>query len=197
MFDTHNWKGIFINYFIQKRLYKSYLELGVSVDADTWKEINCDLKVGVDANKKVSELYEKVINAYTDDFFATNNTFFDVIYIDAKHEKQQVKRDFFNSLKFLNENGVIFFHDINPLNEQMTDFNSSGDVYNFWISLVNNYPDSSFTFVGHEQDTLGIFLNKNKIKIEDFDIGNYNFLYFNKNRKKFIEERKFDFKNDA
>ena len=107
-----------------------------------------------------------------------------------------MKRDFFNSLKFLNENGVIFFHDINPLNEQMTDFNSSGDVYNFWISLVNNYPDSSFTFIGHETDTLGIFLNKNKMKIEDFDVGNYNFFYFDKNRKKFIEERKFDFKND-
>ena len=39
---------------------------------------------------------------------------FDVIFIDGLHYYPQIIRDIDNSLKFLNPNGVIICHDINP-----------------------------------------------------------------------------------
>ncbi len=47
----------------------------------------------------------------SDDFFKTNNKKFDVIYIDGYHKGSQVYKDFKNSWKVLNENGVIIFDD--------------------------------------------------------------------------------------
>ena len=39
---------------------------------------------------------------------------FDLIFIDGLHESEQVSRDIENSLKFLNQNGVVVCHDMNP-----------------------------------------------------------------------------------
>lgn len=54
---------------------------------------------------------EKVIST-TDEFFEKNTETFDGIFIDASHDYDQVLRDSKNSIKILNSNGIIVWHDV-------------------------------------------------------------------------------------
>ena len=47
----------------------------------------------------------------SDEFFLNNNLNFDLIYIDGHHKADQVNRDFKNSWKFLNKDGILIFDD--------------------------------------------------------------------------------------
>lgn len=51
----------------------------------------------------------------TDDYFKqlSATVRFDVIFIDADHSYEGVKKDFGNALKHINKGGLIIFHDIN------------------------------------------------------------------------------------
>ena len=53
----------------------------------------------------------KKFKMLSDDFFKNNNSFYDVIYVDGYHKGYQVFKDFINSWKILNNNGVIIFDD--------------------------------------------------------------------------------------
>jgi hypothetical protein len=101
-----------INFFIEKFGYQSYLELGVRDVSNTFNHINCNLKEGVDINPSCSPTHCMT----TDEFFNTAGAdrTWDIIFIDASHEKTQVLKDFENSLSRLNENGTIIMDDINP-----------------------------------------------------------------------------------
>ena len=59
-------------------------------------------------------IYEKIVEVHrktSDDFFLTNKKKFDLIYIDGNHLFEFVKRDIFNSLKFITEDGIIMLDD--------------------------------------------------------------------------------------
>lgn len=101
-----------INFFIEHYQYKNYLELGVRDTNNTFNKIKCVDKVGVDIDPKSKPTY----NMTTDDFFETvgKELKWDIIFIDACHEKNQVYKDFYNSLSHLNDNGIIVMDDINP-----------------------------------------------------------------------------------
>jgi hypothetical protein len=101
-----------INFFIQKFNYTTYLELGVRDASNTFNHVTAPEKEGVDINPSCNPTY----CMYTDKFFETagNNKTWDIIFIDASHEKNQVLRDFDNALARLNENGTIIMDDINP-----------------------------------------------------------------------------------
>jgi len=51
-------------------------------------------------------------NSNTDEFFKLNAVKYDIIFIDADHSYIGVKKDFENSLKILNSNAILIFHDI-------------------------------------------------------------------------------------
>lgn len=104
-----------INYFVNKFGYKSYLELGLRDPNNTFIHINCENKESVDVNPHCGPTYHMT----TDQFFNTagNNRTWDIIFIDADHEKEQVLKDFNNALKRLNPNGTIIMDDINPTAE--------------------------------------------------------------------------------
>ena len=61
--------------------------------------------------KKIYEKRVEVHRKTSDDFFLTNKNTFDLIYIDGNHLFEFVKRDIFNSLKFITENGIIVLDD--------------------------------------------------------------------------------------
>ena len=92
---------------INKRGFKSFLEIG-SFNNDTFDKILVQNKVGVDPERGGN------IRLTSDEFFKTNKSFFDIVFIDGLHLYEQVRKDFFNSLNFLNPGGVILIHDCLP-----------------------------------------------------------------------------------
>jgi hypothetical protein len=183
-YNDHNWRGILFNKIIKELCYSSYLELGVATGERCYNSIKCENKVGVDTNANLN--IPGVVCSTTDEYFDSldENIKFDLIYIDACHEKYQVYNDFCNSIKHLNKGGIIVLHDIFPLTEELTSVELwNGNVYEMWIELVKNYPDKTATFIGFPGDpegTIGIYFDsydgsfdKNKIKTI-----NYSYDYF-------------------
>ena len=126
-----------INTLIQKNKYKTYLEIGV-YQKECFNNIVIDYKVCVDPDKRCNATYCMT----SDDFFSTNKESFDIIFIDGLHLKEQVHRDIQNSLKCLNDNGVIVCHDMCPWTEKVQTRNWppeldcwTGDVWKEWVHL--------------------------------------------------------------
>jgi len=221
------WKGMLINHLIRCLNFSSYLELGVATGS-SWKQVDCPFKIGVDIelvetlrrqlNPPLPSSPDAITHLFpltsTDDFFAKwrpKNKKIDITYIDALHEKEQVKRDFFNSINVLSNNGVIILHDINPLDEEGTSQNISGDVFAFWIELCDNNNNNFYTFkpprdrsqfigandASHE-DTVGIYTHnkelKKSLKKEYQHNLDHSFTFFDENREKYIKDRQVDFK---
>ena len=118
-----------INALIEKNNYKSYLEIGVGVPANCFDYITCEKKRGVEPVPKVCRVSGPVVNGWgldpkmyreevfigtSDEFFIQNKDNFDIIFIDGLHKDFQVLKDYQNSLKYLNEGGVILSHDNLP-----------------------------------------------------------------------------------
>lgn len=199
MYGTDEWKGYFINNLINDINYSSYLELGVYVDGASWYQVSCDKKVGVDNNPNVN--IEGVIPVSTDEYFDSvidEDTKFDLIYIDAYHEKNQVKKDFFNSWKHLNPGGIILMHDINPRDKDETSQLSHGDCFEFWIELVKKYPNNLGVFSGGilagRPDTLGLWFKRDEeISESGFEVIQSTYEYFVENHSKYIQDLKLEY----
>ena len=96
-----------IDYLISKYGYRDYLEIGCDKD-QLFSKVNLQNKTGVDPYSGGN------IRQTSDDFFLTNNKTFDLVFIDGLHTYDQVKRDILNSVKFLNDDGIILVHDCLP-----------------------------------------------------------------------------------
>ncbi|WP_207533780.1 class I SAM-dependent methyltransferase [Desertivirga arenae] len=122
----------FLDKIKQKKGKVNYVEIGVQTGFCFFK-IKADKKVAVDPNFIIKPT--KKIKAYLNNFSNFNNVFFeltsddffsqkadyikeiggiDVIFVDGLHMHEQVVVDVENSLRFLNEGGVILMHDCNP-----------------------------------------------------------------------------------
>jgi hypothetical protein len=113
---------------------RTYLEIGVE-SGECFLQIKAPRKIGVDPKffipfkKKFKSLFKNPSNIFaryyempSDDFFALksdmlNRHGLDVVFIDGLHTYGQSLRDADNSLKHLNEGGVIVMHDCNPMSE--------------------------------------------------------------------------------
>ena len=87
--------------------YKSYLEIGCDND-ENFSQISIENKVGVDP------LRGGTLRMTSDQFFTNNKKNFDMIFLDGLHTYEQTIKDIDNSLKYLNEKGVIIIHDCLP-----------------------------------------------------------------------------------
>ena len=61
--------------------------------------------------RHISENKVEIHRKTSDDFFLKNRNTFDLIYIDGNHLFEFVKRDIFNSLRFISEDGIIVLDD--------------------------------------------------------------------------------------
>lgn len=120
-------KNNFIKDIFQKLNYKNYLEIGLEHDSTApYRIIKTENKHSVDT--------DSTTNA---DFIMTSDLFFDnlrnnkleklkkdykwdVIFIDADHNCNQVYKDLENSLEFLSDDGIIFMHDVLPIKYERT-----------------------------------------------------------------------------
>jgi hypothetical protein len=103
-----------IQAFIDKRGYRSYLELGVKWGT-VLKQIDCAVKDGVDVNPSAPCSFAGMTTA---EFFRTHSGLrYDIIFIDADHREPAVLLDLLGSLRILNEDGVVVLHDCRPMTE--------------------------------------------------------------------------------
>ncbi len=126
-------RGAFINKALNKFQDGKYLEIGCNNDKN-FNNIFAKLKVGVDPN------LGGTIRDTSDNFFKKNMIFFDVILIDGLHTFEQCRKDIINSLKFLNDQGYIFIHDLIPrswLEENVPRLQTmwTGDVWKVSLEL--------------------------------------------------------------
>lgn len=141
---------------IKKTNAKSYLEIGCENDEVFANIVDIPVKVGVDP------YYGGNVRLSSDDFFSLNTQKFDVIFVDGLHYYEQVKRDVFNSLKFLNENGIVIIHDMLPITKKQT--------------LVHPISDNPPRFYGWVGDvwrlSFDLMVEKNiNFKIVNIDLG--------------------------
>ena len=124
----------FISLAIQKFRNCEYLEIGCASNV-CFSSIPLINKTGVDPENGGN------IKDTSDNFFKNNKKNFDVIFIDGLHQYEQCRKDIINSLKVLNENGLIFLHDMIPrswVEENVPRLQKvwSGDVWKVALELI-------------------------------------------------------------
>ena len=133
----------------------NYLEIGV-FDNKSFNTVPLPIsqKVGVDPLRGGTH------RMTSDDFFKINNKFFDVVFIDGLHSYEQCAKDCINSMKFLNEDGIIIFHDMLPRSSYEEKQDMSGDVWKnaYEISKMN---DSKFVIVNIDHGVGLLKIKKN------------------------------------
>ena len=128
-----------LQYLIDKHQLKSYGEIGVQDCNNNFHKINCDHKIGIDPGPINAD--HRIAIGTSDEYFKTLAIpNIDIWFIDGLHHADQVKRDFENSLRCLNEGGYIVLHDTLPENEEGTRVPREtkmwwGDVYKFAMQL--------------------------------------------------------------
>ena len=99
-----------VNHMIGVNGYRSYLEIGVRRKSAMHEEIHCESRISVDPDPAAEADYPMP----SDEYFATLDHRFDIVFIDGNHTGDQVERDLVNALSRLNPGGVILLHDMNP-----------------------------------------------------------------------------------
>lgn len=169
-----------INYFIDKYKYKSYLELGVRDKTNTYNHILCEDKTGVDIDSRANPTYIMT----TDAFFKTiaHNRKWDIIFIDASHEKGQVMKDFENSIIHLTENGTIVMDDINPTTPELLSPQYCHNAWEVFATLRGTRTD--LDMFGIESSFCGI-IRRGSQEVHNLTIES-TFDFLDKNRQKLI-----------
>lgn len=172
---------------IDKRKYKTYLEIGVRRGKVFFK-VACLNKVAVDPEysfgwkekikrslstlrgRKFYDLTsDDFFDQYADKLFSENKV--DIVLVDGMHEFEFALRDILNSLKYLSDHGVIIVHDCNPLSKEATcSFKEyeqrgftgtwNGDVWKSIYYLQENRKDLE-VFVADTDHGLGIISKRN------------------------------------
>jgi methyltransferase family protein len=94
---------------------ESYLELG-TYHNDTISRVHCPRRYGVD-KLAIPLANATMFNMSTAEFVARVAPAlapFDFVFIDADHEEQAVREDFFGILPHVSAEGLIVMHDTNP-----------------------------------------------------------------------------------
>ncbi|WP_456439216.1 class I SAM-dependent methyltransferase [Psychroserpens sp.] len=118
-------RTIILNFLLSIKQGKtSYLEIGVRNPDRNFNHIEADLKYSVDPGIEFIE--NPVDFKMTSDVFfqklsknevLSNDTKFDVIFIDGLHLAEQVDRDIENAFNYIKDDGFIVLHDCNPPTE--------------------------------------------------------------------------------
>lgn len=129
---------------------KKYLEIGIQTRW-TFDKIKAGKKIGVDVWPPSKADFIMT----SDQFFEINKEKFDIIFIDANHTFDYVVRDYNNSVKSLNPQGVIFIHDLFPPDLQHVVPTFCGDGFKLLLGLLGKTPfyvfleDFGFTLFPH------------------------------------------------
>lgn len=166
--------------FIDKKKLNSYLEIG-TFDDELFKHIKCKKKIGVDPFTGGTH------RMTSDEFFYKNKDKFDCIFIDGLHHYNQVKKDINNSLKFINDGGIVLIHDCLPQNIEAqsvprTTIDWNGDVWKAFVEIRTNSNLNTYTCLADHG--IGVILkgkNENPLNLNIKDYKKLKFLDYYKN----------------
>jgi len=170
---------------ILKKQYKTYLEIGCFA-GEVFNKIKIEKKIGVDP------VSGGTIKKTSDDFFKNNQEKFDCIFIDGLHEFEQVKRDINNSIKYLNNDGVILLHDCLPNNVYdqampRCQYNWNGNV---WKAIVECRTRNDIdVYTCYADNGIGVIFNRknsDRLNLNMDDFSKLNFKDYFHNHKKFM-----------
>ena len=186
-YDWHKTSSRFeiINKIILEKKFTSYLEIGCQNDVN-FSKINIKNKIGVDPQTGGTH------RMTSDEFFKQNNSSFDFIFIDGLHVYEQVLRDIENSIKFINNNGVILVHDCLPSkiwHQTIPQTHSSwnGDVWKAIVKCRTMSKIDTYTIIADQG--LGLILNRNNreiLELKNTNFKNLKFKDYYNNHKKFM-----------
>ena len=129
----------YINKAVSKYKDCKYLEIGVANNI-----VFNSIPLKIENKFGVDPMTGGNFRMTSDEFFKANSHLkFDVIFIDGLHEYEQCQRDCLNSIKHLNKDGIIFFHDLLPRsfyeeNVPRKQSKWSGDVWKVGVELANS-----------------------------------------------------------
>lgn len=150
---------------------KVYLELGV-YDGLTMSLVSPHVSrlIGVDI-KDVRTFRGGEFHLETTDSFFTHFTDpVDVIFIDADHNFESVKKDFVNSLNILSEFGMIILHDTDPMEEMYLEPRYCGDSYKMDNWIRENYKDLDVMTLPLTQAGLTLVKRSGDKRVNKFNI---------------------------
>jgi hypothetical protein len=201
-----------INNFLKELSGRAYLEIGVR-NGQNFFSIECSHKYGVDPEfffakrfllkslLKPKNWFYKMFKSTSDDFFKNNIKYnfikqkVGVIFIDGLHTYEQSLKDAINSLKLIDNKGLIIFHDCNPISEiagsptnPNREISWNGDVWKT-IYHLRKYTDQLDCHTVNTDEGLGVLKWKcgpnidflSEIKICDH-IKNLPYSFLEKNR---------------
>jgi len=189
-FEKNIFRWDLINFLHKNNNFQTYLEIGCDDDL-LFSKISIKNKIGVDP------LFGGNVRKTSDDFFNSNQSNFDCIFIDGLHIYSQVKKDIINSLKFLNDGGYILVHDCLPssLSSQAVPrfkITWNGDVWKAIVDLRKRDDLEIFTcLVDYGVSIIQKKKNSDPLKI-DKDIIKLRFKDFYNNYPKFMRTITFD-----
>ena len=150
-------------------------------------EIGCDKNENFDKiiiNKKVGVDPQRggTLRMTSDDFFNKNSEKFDIIFLDGLHTYHQTIKDINNSLRSINDNGVILIHDCLPKkiwNQIVPRIYGhwNGDVWKAIVETRTNENADTYTCIADHG--IGIILkrkNKNLLHLEKKNFSQQNSL---------------------
>ncbi len=181
-----------INYYLSKKDFKKYLEIGVH-QGHSYNLVDAIIKDSVDPNEESPAIYHMTSDEFFEKVGPTLGYKYDVIFIDGLHHTEQVDRDIENSLKYLEEDGVVILHDCNPESEMRQRVPADFDIWEYgwngdvWKSIfkfrVNNSHKNYKVFVVNDDEGLGVIKPNNvgvELKLKMPNSLDYNFLEKNK-----------------
>ena len=177
---------------IKEKKFNSYLEIGCDDDY-SFSQIEVEKKIGVDPYSGGN------YKGTSDEFFLRNSECFDCIFIDGLHEYDQVYKDIINSLKFLNEGGIILLHDCLPpsIHQQAVPRYKrtwNGDVWKAIVNIRTNADYDTVTCcIDHGVSIIRKQKNIDRLNLNIDSFKNLKFKDFYYNYKKYM--RLVDYKN--
>lgn len=216
------WKdrAIIINQMLEGNKDTAYLEIGVR-DGYSMKHVNAKIRIGVDpdmsrlnpdyiSNKFLfseSKLFGSIFpklnrglylhEMTSDEFFRKNvlkNRKIDIILIDGFYEYKQVSRDVENSLRCLNEGGIIVVRGCNPSAKGKALGGMGGNVWKVIVHLRSVRDDLNI-FTLDMDGGLGIITKgspEDMLPYSTEEVEKMEFEGFDKNRVKFLNLKKVD-----
>ena len=190
-FDSKPSRMQIVQEIINIKKFDSYLEIGTFND-ELFSFIKCKKKIGIDPFSGGTH------RMTSDEYFKKFKDKFDLIFIDGLHHYNQVEKDIYNSLKILNDNGILLMHDCLPqsLSAQAiprTETVWNGDVWKVFVKMRTDPNLDCYTCCADHG--IGVIFKRNNKNLLNVKINNFKklkFIDFYNNHKKLMNIIDFD-----